>query len=49
MRTPISIAGIGIVIGVAIQIGFLLNSEVLYGGYLTAIGVLLGVVFGLGI
>lgn len=49
MRTPISIAGIGIVIGVAIQFGFLLNSEVLYGGYLTAIGVLLGVVMGVGI
>lgn len=46
MRTSISIVGIGIVIGIAIQMGFLLNSQVLYGGYLTVIGALLGVLFG---
>ncbi|WP_444884613.1 hypothetical protein [Microbulbifer sp. PSTR4-B] len=49
MRTPVSIAGIGVVIGVTIQMGFLLNSEVLYGSYLTALGILLGLVVGVAI
>lgn len=46
MRTSITVVGIGIGIGAVLQMGFLLNSDVVYGAYLSLLGALFGLFLG---
>lgn len=42
MNTSITLIGVVLIITLALQLGFLLNAQVLYGMYLTCLGLILG-------
>lgn len=43
MNTSITLLGVGLIVTLTLQLGFLLNAQVLYGTYLTLLGLILGV------